>query len=131
MSHILWIKNGRVIDPANQRDAVDDIFAVDGKIVDSISKGQEADATLVDATGLVVAPGLVDIHVHFRDPGQTHKEDIRSGTEAAAAGGFTTVVCMPNTAPSAITQAPSNASWIRSNEKPSSTCIPQAASPLE
>ena len=99
MSHILWIKNGRVIDPANQRDAVDDIFAVDGKIVDSISKAQEADATLVDATGLVVAPGLVDIHVHFRDPGQTHKEDIRSGTEAAAAGGFTTVVCMPNTSP--------------------------------
>ena len=99
MSHILWIKNGRVIDPANQRDAVGDIFAVDGKIVDSISKAQEADATLVDATGLVVAPGLVDIHVHFRDPGQTHKEDIRSGSEAAAAGGFTSVVCMPNTSP--------------------------------
>jgi dihydroorotase len=56
MSHILWIKNGRVIDPANQRDAVGDIFAVDGKIVDSISKVQEADATLVDATGLVVRP---------------------------------------------------------------------------
>ncbi len=99
MSHILWIKNGRVIDPANQRDAVGDIFAVDGKIVDNISKAQEADATLVDATGLVVAPGLVDIHVHFRDPGQTHKEDIRSGSEAAAAGGFTSVVCMPNTSP--------------------------------
>ena len=85
MSHILWIKNGRVIDPANQRDANGDIFAVDGKIVDSISDAQKTDATLVDATGLVVAPGLVDIHVHFRDPGQTHKEDIRSGTEAAAA----------------------------------------------
>ena len=99
MSHILWIKNGRVIDPANQRDAIGDIFAVDGKIVDSISDTQKTDATLVDATGLVVAPGLVDIHVHFRDPGQTHKEDIRSGTEAAAAGGFTSVVCMPNTSP--------------------------------
>ena len=99
MSHILWIKNGRVIDPANQRDANGDIFAVDGKIVDSISDTQKTDATLVDATGLVVAPGLVDIHVHFRDPGQTHKEDIRSGTEAAAAGGFTSVVCMPNTSP--------------------------------
>mgnify|MGYP001196041057 FL=1 len=99
MSHILWIKNGRVIDPANQRDAKGDIFAVDGKIVDSISDAQKTDATLVDATGLVVAPGLVDIHVHFRDPGQTHKEDIRSGTEAAAAGGFTSVVCMPNTSP--------------------------------
>ena len=99
MSHILWIKNGRVIDPANQRDANGDIFAIDGKIVDSISDTQKTDATLVDATGLVVAPGLVDIHVHFRDPGQTHKEDIRSGTEAAAAGGFTSVVCMPNTSP--------------------------------
>ena len=99
MSHILWIKNGRVIDPANQRDANGDIFAIDGKIVDSISDAQKTDATLVDATGLVVAPGLVDIHVHFRDPGQTHKEDIRSGTEAAAAGGFTSVVCMPNTSP--------------------------------
>ena len=99
MSHILWIKNGRVIDPANQRDAVGDIFAVDGKIVENINKAQKAEATLVDATGLVVAPGLVDIHVHFRDPGQTHKEDIRSGTEAAAAGGFTSVVCMPNTSP--------------------------------
>lgn len=99
MSHILWIKNGRVIDPANQRDAIGDIFAVDGKIVDSISDKQKTDASLVDATGLVVAPGLVDIHVHFRDPGQTHKEDIRSGTEAAAAGGFTSVVCMPNTSP--------------------------------
>ena len=99
MSHILWIRNGRVIDPANQRDGNGDIFAVDGKIVDSISDAQKTDATLVDATGLVVAPGLIDIHVHFRDPGQTHKEDIRSGTEAAAAGGFTSVVCMPNTSP--------------------------------
>ena len=99
MSDILWIQNGRVIDPANQRDAVGDVFAVDGLIVDSLSEAQKAEATVVDAKGLVVAPGLVDIHVHFRDPGQTHKEDIRSGTEAAAAGGFTSVVCMPNTSP--------------------------------
>jgi len=95
----LWIRNGRVIDPANQRDAVGDVFAVDGKIVDSLSDAQKAEASVIDAKGLVVAPGLVDIHVHFRDPGQTHKEDIRSGTEAAAAGGFTSVVCMPNTSP--------------------------------
>ena len=99
MADILWIQNGRVIDPANQRDAVGDLFAVDGKIVDRLSDVQKAEATVVDAGGLVVAPGLVDIHVHFRDPGQTHKEDIRSGTEAAAAGGFTSVVCMPNTSP--------------------------------
>ncbi|MGC6425333.1 MAG: dihydroorotase [Lentimonas sp.] len=99
MSQILWITGGRVIDPANGRDTIEDIFSLDGKIVDSLSEAQQADATRVDASGLVVAPGLVDIHVHFRDPGQTHKEDIRSGTEAAAAGGFTTVVCMPNTSP--------------------------------
>lgn len=99
MADILWIQNGRVIDPANQRDAVGEVFAVDGKIVDRLSDAQKAEATVVDAKGLVVAPGLVDIHVHFRDPGQTHKEDIRSGTEAAAAGGFTSVVCMPNTSP--------------------------------
>lgn len=99
MPDILWIQNGRVIDPANQRDATGDLFAVDGRIVESLSEGQKAEATVVDAKGLVVAPGLVDIHVHFRDPGQTHKEDIRSGTEAAAAGGFTSVVCMPNTSP--------------------------------
>ena len=99
MSKTLWIQNGRVIDPANQRDAVGDVFAVDGKLVDSLSDAQKADATVVDASGLVVAPGLVDIHVHFRDPGQTHKEDIGSGSRAAAAGGFTSVVCMPNTSP--------------------------------
>lgn len=99
MSDILWIQNGRVIDPANQRDGSGDVYAIDGKIVDSLSEAQKAEADVVDAKGLVVAPGLVDIHVHFRDPGQTHKEDIRSGTEAAAAGGYTSVVCMPNTSP--------------------------------
>ena len=99
MSEILWITGGRVIDPANKRDALGEVFAVNGIVVDSLSQAQQAAATKVDARGLVVAPGLVDIHVHFRDPGQTHKEDIRSGSEAAAAGGFTTVVCMPNTSP--------------------------------
>ena len=99
MSDILWITGGRVIDPANQRDAIGDLYAIDGLLVESLSAAQQAAANKIDATGLVVAPGLVDIHVHFRDPGQTHKETIRSGTEAAAAGGFTSVVCMPNTSP--------------------------------
>ena len=99
MSEILWISGGRVIDPANQRDAIGDLYAVDGRLVERLSAAQQAAATQVDATGLVVAPGLVDIHVHFRDPGQTHKETIRSGSQAAAAGGFTSVVCMPNTSP--------------------------------
>ena len=99
MSDILWITGGRVIDPANKRDEVADVYAIDGVLVDSLTDAQKADAEKIDASGLVVAPGLVDIHVHFRDPGQTHKEDIRTGSEAAAAGGFTTVVCMPNTSP--------------------------------
>ncbi|WP_269526410.1 dihydroorotase [Coraliomargarita parva] len=99
MSDILWISGGRVIDPANGRDGIGDVFAVNGKIVDKLSDTQKAEARKVDASGLVVAPGLVDIHVHFRDPGQTHKEDIKTGSRAAAAGGFTTVVCMPNTSP--------------------------------
>jgi len=99
MNNILWISGGRVIDPANQRDAVSDVYAIDGQFVERLTDLQKRTARRVNATGLIVAPGLVDINVHFRDPGQTHKEDIRSGTQAAAAGGFTSVVCMPNTSP--------------------------------
>ncbi|HEY4301405.1 MAG TPA: dihydroorotase [Candidatus Didemnitutus sp.] len=98
---ILWITNGRVIDPASRRDARGDVFAVDGKFVRSLSAAQKKQAQKIDAGGRVVCPGLVDIHVHFREPGQTHKETILTGSHAAAAGGFTTVVCMPNTAPPA------------------------------
>lgn len=99
MPDILWITGGRVIDPANQRDAIGDVYVADGKICPQLSEDQKRFAQKIDATGLIVAPGLVDLHVHFCDPGQTHKESIRSGTAAAAAGGFTSVVCMPNTSP--------------------------------
>lgn len=99
MSSLLWIKNGRVIDPANNRDGEGSIYARNGVIVESLSDEEINAAEVVDAAGAVVCPGLVDIHVHLREPGQTHKEDIASGTRAAAAGGFTTVVCMPNTSP--------------------------------
>lgn len=95
----LHIQGGRVIDPANQVDEIRDIYAVDGRIVASPSSEQKQNAEVYDANGLIVAPGFVDIHVHFREPGQTHKEDIRTGTRAAASGGFTTCVCMPNTSP--------------------------------
>jgi dihydroorotase len=95
----LWIQNARVIDPAAQRDARGDLFVADGKLVDSLSAAAKKRAKKIDAAGLVACPGLVDIHVHFREPGQTHKETIGTGTRAAAAGGFTTVVCMPNTSP--------------------------------
>jgi dihydroorotase len=95
----LIIKNGRVIDPATKRDGNGDVLIADGKIVASLSAAQKKSAKVIDAKGLVVTPGLVDIHVHFREPGQTHKETILTGSHAAAAGGFTTVVCMPNTSP--------------------------------
>ncbi len=101
MSDVLWIKNGRVIDPAAGRDATGDVFAVDGRLVASLDATRRARARVIDAAGLVVCPGLVDIHVHLREPGQTHKETIQTGSWAAAAGGFTTIVCMPNTSPPA------------------------------
>jgi dihydroorotase len=97
----LWIRNARVIDPASRRDSVGDLFARDGRIVSALSAADRRQAQVIDAKGLVAAPGLVDIHVHFREPGQTHKETIATGSRAAAAGGFTTVVCMPNTSPPA------------------------------
>jgi dihydroorotase len=99
----LHIQNARVIDPAAQRDAHGDLFVSEGKFVASLSAAAKKRAKKIDAAGLVACPGLVDIHVHFREPGQTHKETIGTGSRAAAAGGFTTVVCMPNTSPVADT----------------------------
>ena len=101
------IKNGRVIDSANKRDEVVDLAIVDGKIAKSAPK----DAEVIDAKGLIVAPGLIDIHVHLREPGQGHKETIASGARAASAGGFTTIVCMPNTSPAADNTA--TITWIK------------------
>ncbi|MGO2940526.1 MAG: dihydroorotase [Pseudolactococcus laudensis] len=97
------IKNGRVIDPKSQFDAIADIL-IDGQKI--IAIGQDLvreDAEIIDATDKIVAPGLIDIHVHFREPGQTHKEDIHTGSLAAAHGGFTTVVMMANTNPTVST----------------------------
>lgn len=98
-NNYLWISNGRVIDPLNKRDAIGEVFAKNGKIVNSLSEEEKEIAHRVDAEGLIVSPGFIDIHVHLREPGQTHKESIATGTMAAAAGGVTTVVCMPNTNP--------------------------------
>lgn len=102
------IKNGRVIDPKSGFDGIADIIIKDGKIEKILKNGesseeqkvfQKADEEIIDASGLVVAPGLIDVHVHFRDPGLTYKEDIETGAAAAKAGGFTTVVMMGNTKP--------------------------------
>lgn len=100
---ILHFKNARVIDPAAKRDAVGDLFVKNDRFVGSLSAAERKKAKVVDATGWVACPGLVDVHVHFREPGQTHKETIETGCRAAAAGGFTSVVCMPNTSPVADT----------------------------
>ena len=96
----LLIKGGRVIDPSQGIDDSLDILVADGKIQE-LGKGLKAPAggETIDAAGLIVTPGLIDMHVHLRDPGLEYKEDIVSGTRAAAAGGFTSVACMPNTKP--------------------------------
>ena len=96
----LMIKNGRVIDPSQNLDDAMDVLVENG-LVKEIGKGLVVPAGVetVDATGLYVVPGLIDIHVHLRDPGLEYKEDIISGTKAAVAGGFTSICCMPNTKP--------------------------------
>ena len=95
----LLLKNGRVIDPAQGVDLVSDILIEDGRIVAIGADLPAAGAETVDCSGKVVAPGLIDMHVHLRDPGLEAKEDVVSGTQAAAAGGFTMVACMANTRP--------------------------------
>jgi dihydroorotase len=107
MTTSLHLKGGRVIDPANGVDQVRDLFVSDGVIVDSKPSGAE----IIDVSDKVVTPGLIDIHVHFREPGQSHKETIATGSRCAAAGGFTTVVCMPNTSP--VADSPATIAWIQ------------------
>ena len=96
---MILIKNGRVIDPVTNNDEVMDVLVDGSQIIKTGTNLQAEHADVIDAAGLVVAPGLVDTHVHFRDPGFTQKEDIFTGAAAAARGGFTTVVCMANTKP--------------------------------
>jgi len=106
------IRNGRVIDPANKRDEVADLLIVDGEIAPlSQLSTLNSQPDEIDAGNLIVCPGLIDMHVHLREPGFSHKETIESGACAAAAGGFTTVVCMPNTSPAA--DNPSTIAWIK------------------
>ncbi len=98
----LLLLNGRLIDPANGIDAQNDLLLLSGKVAavgESAKETAPPTARAIDLTGLVVCPGLIDCHVHFREPGQSAKETIGTGSAAAARGGFTTTVCMPNTAP--------------------------------
>lgn len=101
------IRGGRVLDPASGRDARGDVYVVDGRISQAPAPG----APEVDARGLVVCPGFIDIHVHLREPGQGAKETIETGTRAAAAGGFTSVVAMPNTQP--VADHPGIIAWMQ------------------
>jgi dihydroorotase len=112
----LLIRGGHLIDPAQSIDAPHDLLLADGRVAQVAAPGKikSADKT-IDATGLIVAPGLIDLHVHLREPGQSHKETIKSGTLAAAAGGFTSVCCMPNTQP--VNDSPAITRWIQDPER--------------
>ena len=103
-----------------RRDRVGDFYLADGKIAkldfDGAARQHDEELEVIDASGLVVAPGLIDLHVHLREPGQSAKETIASGTKAAAAGGFTSVVCMPNTSPAI--DSPSVVAWMQERRRP-------------
>ena len=100
MSKPFLIRGGRLVDPRNRRDELADVLIVDGKVAEIGKNLRSANgAEVYDAVGKLVTPGLIDIHVHLREPGQEEKETIATGTAAAAMGGFTAVACMPNTEP--------------------------------
>ena len=117
----LVIRGGHLIDPAAGVDALKDILLKDGHVAEIAAPGklkaiiQDSGTEVLDATGLTVAPGLVDMHVHLREPGQGYKETIATGTRAAAAGGFTAVAAMPNTMP--VNDSPETTRWMQSPER--------------
>jgi dihydroorotase len=113
----LLIKGGRVIDPGARMDALMDVLLRDGRVAEVATPNKiraSADENF-DARGLIVSPGFIDLHVHLREPGQAYKESVATGTSAAAAGGFTSVCCMPNTSP--IVDSPEWVAWIRQPER--------------
>ncbi|MGH9513641.1 MAG: dihydroorotase [Terriglobales bacterium] len=113
----LLIRGGHVIDPAAKLDEPLDILLRDRRIAEISRPNKLRDATsdTFDARGLVVAPGFIDLHVHLREPGQSYKETIHSGTSAAAAGGFTSVCCMPNTLP--VIDSPEWVTWLQQSDR--------------
>jgi dihydroorotase len=113
----LLIKGGHILDPASRMDASMDILLRDGHVAEiaAPNKIRGNAEEKFDARGLIVAPGFIDLHVHLREPGQNHKETIATGTAAAAAGGFTSVCCMPNTSP--VVDSPEWVNWIRQPER--------------
>jgi dihydroorotase len=116
----LLIKNGHVLDPASNVDGIADVLIQDGRVAQVGAALKDAEDT-IDAKGLIVAPGLIDLHIHLREPGQTHKETIATGAAAAAAGGFTSVCCMPNTNP--INDIPAITRWMQAPERGASVNV--------
>src|SRR5947209_2714461 len=112
----LLVKNGLVLDPASKFEAQADVLVRDGLIAQIAPPGEISGADEVfDARNLIVAPGFIDLHVHLREPGQSHKETIATGTAAAAGGGFTSVCCMPNTDP--VNDLPAITRWMLQPER--------------
>src|SRR5438445_3542860 len=116
-NHSLLIKGGRLIDSAARIDALMDVLLRDGQVAEIAAPGKTRGAAdeKFDARGLIVAPGFIDLHVHLREPGQSYKETIASGTAAAAAGGFTSVCCMPNATP--VLDSPEWVTWVRQPQR--------------
>src|SRR5437660_5969116 len=113
----LLIRGGHIIDPASRIDGPMDLLLRDGQVAEIAPPNKirgNAEGKF-DARGLIVAPGFIDLHVHLREPGQSHKETIATGTAAAAAGGFTSVCCMPNTSP--VVDSPEWVAWLRQPER--------------
>jgi dihydroorotase len=114
----LLIRGGHLIDPAAGIDALKDVLLKDGRVAEIAAPGKLKSANgveVLDAAGLILAPGLIDMHVHLREPGQSYKETIASGTAAAAAGGFTAVAAMPNTIP--VNDSPETTRWMLAPER--------------
>src|SRR5881227_1146084 len=116
-NHSLLIRGGHLIDPAARIDAPMNVLLRDGQVAEVAPPGKTRGSAhdKFDARGLIVAPGFIDLHVHLREPGQSYKETIATGTAAAAAGGFTSVCTMPNTAP--VVDTAEWVSWLRSPDR--------------
>src|SRR4051812_39345508 len=110
----LLIRGGHVIDPSQEIDGPADVLIENGRVAEIGNVTRDAEQT-IDARGLIVAPGFIDLHVHLREPGQWQKETISTGTAAAAAGGFTSVCAMPNTSP--IHDIPAITRWMTASER--------------
>lgn len=116
MSESLLIRGGHLLDPAQHVDEPRDLLLKDGRVAEVAAPGKiKAADQVIDAAGLIVAPGFIDLHVHLREPGHTHKETIATGTAAAAAGGFTSVCAMPNTSP--VNDSPAITRWMMDSDR--------------